>query len=100
VRAGLSSGDAVTAGDGAAGELVPQATTTYYITVDAANARTCPNPTCARVATFVYGETLEVIGTVEGEYTLGSSEWREVLYQDQAVYVHSSLTSLSEPSAP
>jgi basic membrane protein A len=100
VRAGLPSGDAVTAGDGAAGELVPQATTTYYITVDAANARTCPNTTCARVATFVYGETLEVIDTVEGEYTLGSSEWREVLYQDQVVYIHSSLTSLSDPTAP
>jgi hypothetical protein len=41
-----------------------------------------------------------VIGTVEGEYTLGSSEWQEVLYEGQVVYVHSALTSLSEPAPP
>jgi predicted ester cyclase len=67
---------------------------TYYITVGTANVRECPRTDCARVTTFSYGDALDVIGTVEGENTLGSNQWREVRYQDQIVYVHSALTSL------
>lgn len=73
-------------------------TTTYYVTGSTANARECPRTNCARVTAFSYGDAIEVIGTVDGENTLGSNQWREVLYQGQLVYVHSSLTSRTKPA--
>lgn len=72
--------------------------TTYYINAQSANARECPRTDCSRVTTFAYAEAIQVFRTVQGENTLGSADWREVLYDGQPVYIHSALTSLSRPA--
>lgn len=72
--------------------------TTYYINAQFANVRVCPRADCALVTQFFYGDAIEVIGTVQGQNTQGSADWREVLYNGQLVYVHSSLTSLTRPA--
>lgn len=72
---------------------------TYVVTSNqTVNARSCPRLSCGVVTHFASGETFEVTTTVEGDVVSGNNRWLEVQADSEAVYVHSSLASLSEGS--
>jgi hypothetical protein len=81
----------------AATRRAPRATATpdtdTYYTTGSINSRECPRLTCDVVERFTAGTAVEVTGTEEGDSVSGSKEWYIVLYEDQEIYIHSSLLS-------
>lgn len=69
---------------------------TYYIRSNA-NGRACQRTTCDIVTTFSAGDTVSVVGAVEGDVYSGSTTWQRVSYKGQIVYVHSALVSRNPP---
>jgi hypothetical protein len=55
------------------------------------NGRACSRLTCAVVATFAPGDTVKVLGSVQGDTVGGSALWYRVNADGTDVYIHSSL---------
>ncbi len=73
-------------------------TTNQYIAAsDTANARSCPQTSCAIVRSFVRGDVISTTGQVEGEFVLGSSNWTRIQLSGQDAFIHSSLVSQTRP---
>jgi endonuclease YncB( thermonuclease family) len=66
---------------------------TYYISVNSARARSCPESTCQRVTSFQRNTAITVNGTLEGSTVQGNNVWLAVDYNGQTLYVHSSLAT-------
>ncbi|MFA9458539.1 peptidoglycan-binding protein [Halalkalibacter sp. AB-rgal2] len=61
------------------------------ITGDGVNLRTGPNTTSSVSATVSRNTSVEIRGTVNGSSVSGNTQWYEIRYNGQTLYVHSSL---------
>ena len=71
-------------------------TGTYY-TLQAARVRSCPSRTCKQIGTLLANSRMDVIATVDGQKYNGTTAWRQITFEGQTGYVHSSLTTTLEP---
>nr|WP_269431704.1 peptidoglycan-binding protein [Bacillus sp. JCM 19034] len=63
------------------------------ITGNGVNLRTGPNTTSSVAVNVPRDTTIDIRGTVNGSSVSGSTEWYEIRYNGQRLYVHSSLAS-------
>lgn len=78
--------------------VTEESLSTYYA-LTGANLRTCPRTTdeCSPVAQLSAGDWIMVIGHVSGEVLQGNALWYQARYENEMVYVHSSVLSKDRP---
>lgn len=74
-------------------------TTTFYALGSPINARECAQLSCAVLHTYSYGDVVDVVRSTTGDSVSGTGIWYQAIYNDQTVYVHSSVIARSLPTA-
>jgi hypothetical protein len=71
-----------------------------YYTTYTASVRECERLNCAVIARLPPDTPVVVIGSVDGDMSADSTLWRQILYQEREVYIHSSLLTDTPPPPP
>jgi hypothetical protein len=69
---------------------------TYY-TLQASRVRSCASKNCLHLGTLKSNSRVDVTGTIDGQRLSGSTEWRQIVFEGKAGYIHSSLLTTLAP---